>query len=95
MKLLQTSIFLAILAPMAVMAEVHPGKVLHDDANCMKCHADLGYNQPELKKMTPTDLKSLTKTVNFCQNNLGIGWFDDETQEVVDYLNQTYYQFEN
>lgn len=95
MKLLQTSIFLALLAPVAVMAEVHPGKVLHDDANCMKCHADLGYNQPELKKMTPTDVKSLSSTVSFCASQLDVGWFDDEKQDVVDYLNQTYYQFEN
>ncbi len=96
MKLLHKSIFLTLLAPMAVMAEdVHPGKVLHDDANCMRCHADLGYNQPDLKKMAPTDIKGLQKAVSFCDNNLSIGWFDDEKQDVVDYLNKTYYHFDH
>lgn len=96
MKLLQKSIFLTLLAPMTVMAQdVHPGKMLHDDANCMRCHADLGYNQPELTKMAPTDIKSLKKAVSFCDNNLSIGWFDDEKQDVVDYLNKTYYHFDH
>lgn len=95
MRLLNKTIFLSLLFPLTVMAEVHPGKTLHDDANCMRCHADLGYNQPELKKMSPTDLNSLQKAVSFCDSNLNIGWFDDEKAEVVDYLNQTYYKFDH
>jgi len=95
MKLLQKSLLLMLFTPLSVMAEVHPGKVLHDDANCMRCHADLGYNQPELTKMAPTDIKGLKKAVSFCDSNLNIGWFDDEKQDVVDYLNKTYYKFDH
>jgi len=45
--------------------------------------------------MAPTDIKGLKKAVSFCDSNLNIGWFDDEKQDVVDYLNKTYYKFDH
>ncbi|WP_321323241.1 hypothetical protein [Thiomicrorhabdus sp.] len=63
-----------------------PGKALHDSANCMKCHAAKPYNPQK------TDTyEKLVKTVAFCNSNLHIGLFDDEVNEVADYLNATYY----
>lgn len=65
----------------------HPGKVLHEDANCMKCHTDKPYSPAK----TPTYDK-LVKTVAFCNNNLNVGMFDDEVEQLADYLNQEYYK---
>jgi hypothetical protein len=65
----------------------HPGKVLHDNANCMKCHASKPYNPQK----TPT-WDRLVKAVTFCNNNLNTGYFDDEILELSDYLNETYYK---
>lgn len=73
-------------------AEVHPGKVLHDEANCMKCHAKLGYNQPETKKMSIESYADLKKAVVYCDSNLNVGWFEEDIDMVVDYLNKTYYK---
>ena len=67
-------------------AEVHPGKALHDDAECMKCHAAKPYN-PQKTDSWP----KLVKAVTFCNNNLNSGLFDDEIETLADYLNQTYY----
>ncbi|CAN8139871.1 hypothetical protein J3998_03450 [Thiomicrorhabdus sp. 6S2-11] len=80
--------FFVLTAVMAspAMAEM-PGKVLHDDANCMKCHTDNPYST----KKTPTYPK-LVKAVQFCNDNLNAGWFEDEVEQVADYLNQTYYK---
>ena len=75
----------------AAFAEL-PGKVLHDEANCMKCHKNLGYNTDKTVRMSIGNKAQLNKAVNFCNNNLNIGWFDDEVGEVADYLNQEYYK---
>ncbi|VAW49391.1 hypothetical protein MNBD_GAMMA04-1450 [hydrothermal vent metagenome] len=84
---LSMAIFSQALIPQAVMAEPHPGKVLHDDNNCMRCHAEKPYNP------TKTDsFPKLIKSIRFCNDNLGIGLFDDEIEELADYLNNTYYQ---
>ncbi len=77
----------SLLSSQTVMAEPHPGKVLHDDNNCLRCHVDKPYN-PSKTDSFP----KLIKSVRFCNENLGIGLFDDEIEELADYLNQTYYQ---
>lgn len=89
MKLLVIPIAVTgLLLAQTAVAE-HPGKALHEDANCMKCHAAKPYN-PAKSKNYP----GLVKAVAFCNNNLNTGLFDDEVEELADYLNQTYYHFE-
>ncbi|WEJ61557.1 hypothetical protein [Thiomicrorhabdus lithotrophica] len=67
-------------------AEVHPGKVLHESADCMKCHTAKPYNP-----QTTDSYPKLVKTVQFCNDNLNAGMFEDEVEQLADYLNQTYY----
>ncbi|MDX1351817.1 MAG: hypothetical protein R3254_02320 [Thiomicrorhabdus sp.] len=67
-------------------ASEHPGKALHEDANCMKCHAAKPYD-PNKSDSYP----KLVKAVAFCNNNLNAGMFDDEVEQLADYLNETYY----
>ncbi|MBD3821497.1 MAG: hypothetical protein IE914_04475 [Thiotrichales bacterium] len=74
---------------------IMPGKKLHDDANCMRCHAKLGYNTDKTIRMNIQSIKDLKRAVDFCNHNLNVGWFDDEVSEVVDYLNKTYYKLPN
>ncbi|MCF6345132.1 MAG: hypothetical protein L3J00_01530 [Thiomicrorhabdus sp.] len=76
-----------LLLSSTAFAEPHPGKVLHEDNNCLKCHVDKPYN-PQKTDTYP----KLIKSVRFCNDNLGIGLFDDEIEELADYLNNTYYQ---
>lgn len=63
------------------------GKQLHDEANCLRCHAEQPYNP----KKTDT-FEKLVNAVNFCNINLNTGWFDDEVLDVAAYLNQEYYK---
>lgn len=68
------------------MAEVHPGKELHDAADCMKCHTAKPYSPQKTDSW-----EKLVKTVQFCNDNLNAGMFEDEIEELADYLNKTYY----
>ncbi|MBF6056833.1 MULTISPECIES: hypothetical protein [Thiomicrorhabdus] len=70
------------------IAAPHPGQELHEAANCMSCHATKPYS-PE----KTTSFPNLVKTVQFCNDNLNAGMFEDEIEQLADYLNQTYYHF--
>ena len=39
------------------------------------------------------DLAQLGKQVRFCKDAVGATWFDDEVDDVIEYLNATYYKF--
>jgi hypothetical protein len=75
-----------LLTSQFALAEIHPGAELHDAANCMGCHTAKPYNP----KVTDTFPK-LVKTVQFCNDNLDTGLFEDEVYQMADYLNETYY----
>lgn len=66
----------------------HPGKILHDNADCMKCHTSKPYDPAKT-----TSWPKLVQTVQFCNDNLNAGMFEDEIEQLSDYLNQTYYKY--
>jgi len=76
-----------LLLSHSAFAEPHPGKALHEDNNCLRCHVDKPYNP-----VKTDSYPKLIKSIRFCNDNLGIGLFDDEIEELADYLNDTYYQ---
>lgn len=65
------------------------GHALHD-ANCTKCHDSGVYTRED---RFVTDRQSLDTQVRRCDANLGLKWFDDDVEAVVDYLDQSYYKF--
>lgn len=67
-------------------AEPHPGKALHESGECMKCHTAKPYNPQKTDSYA-----KLVKTVQFCNDNLNAGMFEDEVEQLADYLNNTYY----
>ncbi|GKT12346.1 MAG: hypothetical protein ISEC1_P1324 [Thiomicrorhabdus sp.] len=88
-KTLLTSLSLAgsiLLLSQPVLAEPHPGQELHESSNCLKCHADKPYNPDKT-----TSFEMLVKRVQYCNDNLNTGLFEDEVEELADYLNETYY----
>lgn len=85
LTLATTGISLSFLASNS-LAEPHPGKALHEAANCMKCHTAQPYN-PQKTNTYP----KLVKAVSFCNDNLNAGMFEDEVEQLADYLNNTYY----
>jgi len=58
--------------------------------NCMGCHEDGVYIR---KDRRVTSLAGLEKQVRRCELTLGLQWFDDDVNDVVAYLNETFYKF--
>ena len=74
----------------AVVADAVRGKTLHDE-QCMKCHGTEVYTRSD---RFIKDREALAKQVQRCQLSAGAQWFDDDVNDVVDYLNTTFYKFE-
>lgn len=70
-------------------ADTSNGQKLHD-ANCMKCHDDGMYTRED---RFIKDRKALRTQVQRCELNLGLQWFDEQIDDVTNYLDQTYYKF--
>jgi len=81
------SLTLGILMSNTAFASDHPGKAFHEQADCMKCHAAQPYD-PNKSDSWP----KLVKTVQFCNDNLNTGFFEDEVEQLADYLNNEYYK---
>jgi hypothetical protein len=71
-------------------ADAARGQELHDK-HCMKCHDTSVYTR-ENRRVTSQD--SLVTQVKRCELNLGLRWFDNDVNDVVEYLNQSFYKFE-
>ena len=83
--LIGTLIFTSI-----VYADHSEAKELFDDAKCMECHNNEDF-KPRENKVNNFD--KLHKAVKRCAYNNSISWFDDETLDVVKYLNKEFYHF--
>ena len=71
------------------LADAERGQQLHDE-HCMKCH-DTGVYTREDRRVADRD--ALVKQVKRCELNLGLSWFDTDINDVVQYLDQSYYKF--
>lgn len=88
-RIAQTLLFTGLAMPLAVTAaDLKAGQSLHD-AHCMKCHDSGVYTRNDRRI---TSLEGLRKQVARCELSLGLTWFDDQRENVVQYLNSTYYK---
>ncbi len=71
-------------------AQDENGAQLFNDAKCMRCHSSTHFKPKEEKV---SSFVKLQKSVNACALNTNTAWFDDETMQVVHYLNHKYYKF--
>ena len=94
----QLSIALLVisLASPVLAADIKRGKSLHDD-NCIDCHVSIQggdgsgiYTRPDRRIES---LAALRSQVNRCKNSMGVSWPEDQIDDVVAYLNNTYYKF--
>lgn len=83
------SLAFGILASQTAFAADHPGKALHEQANCMECHAAKPYDANK----SDTYPKLLAR-VQGCSDNFNTGFFEDEVEQLADYLNNEYYHHE-
>ncbi len=88
-KLLSAVALLSLFSINISFANDNNARELLDD-NCTKCHGDSVY-QPANHKMQ--SLPQLRKQVKRCMTPGNASWFEDETEEVVQFLNKTFYNF--
>ena len=58
---------------------------------CTRCHGSEIYTRDDHKVKS---LASLGKQVRMCNTNTGAQWFEDDVNDVIDYLNLNFYKFE-
>ncbi|MEZ5673601.1 MAG: cytochrome c [Thiotrichaceae bacterium] len=76
-------------------ADVSSSK-LHE-ANCISCHATM-FDGKATEIYTRKDrkvknLEGLKARVQMCATNLNLQWFDEDVDEVANYLNSEFYHF--
>lgn len=77
----------------ASVAEVDEKYVLGEKAHaehCYKCHDDHIYTR---ENSFVKSLDALSKQVVRCKNNIGIPWFDEDTETVIHFVNKKFYKF--
>ncbi len=97
MKLLSVT-FVTLLSFSAISVSVnaedtHPGKALHDES-CLTCH--LGNHDEKFytrENRRVKDYKGLGTMVKMCDANLGTALFDEDMEEITNYLNDSFYKF--
>lgn len=80
-----------LLSSITLYAQYSDAEELFDDASCMSCHDEMDF-VPKAGKVD--SFKGLIRVVNACRFANDITWFDDESLDVVRYLNHKYYKFE-
>lgn len=78
------------------LADVAHGRELHQQ-HCVGCHINMTGGDGSLL-YTRSDrrvhnLTGLEAQVRRCEANLELKWFDEDIEDVVEYLNQAYYKF--
>lgn len=89
MKTVLCALLVTGLAFPAFAADIENGDDLHFES-CTGCHDDSLYTRADRKV---GDLAQLGRQVRLCRDAVGVTWFDDEVDDVIAYLNATYYKF--
>ena len=89
MKYVTLSLIVACCSMSAAAANIENGDDLHFE-HCTGCHDSSVYTR---ENRNVRNLERLGAQVRFCKNSLGLTWFDDEVDDVIHYLNKTYYHF--
>ncbi|MEW8026136.1 MAG: cytochrome c [Candidatus Thiodiazotropha sp.] len=80
---------LALASTTSQGADPAMGKQLIEE-HCVRCHGSEVYTREDRRV---TSLPGLHKQVRFCEQNLGLTWFDDQIKNTATYLNLEFYKF--
>ncbi|MEA1890664.1 MAG: hypothetical protein U9N50_12920 [Pseudomonadota bacterium] len=94
---------LILLLPLNLMAaallpgDAVNGKKIHDSNSCMSCHTQMTGGKPDLlytrTDRRVSDLGGLIKQVAGCNKMQKVGLDENAVNDVVKYLNKSFYQF--
>ena len=90
MKLFLLSLSLCGLALPVAAADIENGDDLHFE-HCTGCHDESVYTR---ENRNVRSLERLGQQVRFCKDTIGLSWFDEDVDDVVEFLNRNYYHFE-
>jgi len=95
---------LIVLLPVTLMAaamlpgDAANGKKVHDN-NCLNCHAQIDDQDPDMLYLDEdrriSDIGSLMNQVSSCNSYQETGLSEDEIDDVVKYLNESFYEFDD
>ncbi|WP_455757679.1 c-type cytochrome [Sulfurimonas sp.] len=85
-----TILISTLILTTSLYANYKEGKSLFEGANCLSCHE---YEHFKSRKDKVNSYDKLYKTVSQCAYNNKVQWFDDELEDVVNYLNKDFYHF--
>ena len=95
-RLLTFISIISISIPFSVYADIENGKQLHD-SNCISCHTSrFGGDGTGIYTREDNRIEShtaLVKQVRRCRDSLGIAWPAPHVEDVVEYLNTSFYKF--
>ncbi|MCP4391381.1 MAG: cytochrome c [Gammaproteobacteria bacterium] len=73
----------------ATAGDIENGDDLHFE-NCTGCHQESIYTS---SNRNVKSMKRLGLQVRFCKDTLELTWFDEDVDDVVEFLDQQYYHF--
>src|SRR3954468_20605705 len=90
-------LLLAFAAPAVTAAETDAGRRLVEEKHCETCHHNKTLGDAKAiylrKDRKVTSLEKLKAQVALCNSELNLQMFPDEEEQVVDFLDKTYYRF--
>lgn len=84
------TLIMSILFSSTLCADASAGKLLFDEANCIRCHSADIFTHEDRKVTNHMKLKDRVQRCAFTTN---AGWFESDSLDVVKYLNLNYYNF--
>lgn len=73
----------------SVAADLEEGKDMYEE-DCTKCHDSSVFTRKDRKV---NDLDALKTQVHRCVTSQGYSWFDEDEENVVAYLSESFYKF--
>ncbi len=89
MKIYAALLFLTVFVISAEAADIENGDDLHFE-NCTGCHQENIYTR---ENRNVRSMERLGLQVRFCKDSLELSWFDEDVDDVVEFLKQNYYHF--
>ena len=92
MKQLKTFVFVAIsFTTISNAYDAEEAKEMYQ-ADCTKCHDSSVFTRASEDRKV-NDIESLKKQVHRCVGATGASWFEEDEENVVQYLDKTFYKF--
>ena len=89
MKNIAALLLVYLMVGSSAAADIENGEDLHFE-NCTGCHDETVYTR---ENRNVQSLERLGRQVRFCKDSLELTWFDEEVNDVIEFLNQNYYRF--